>query len=442
MTGRTLPPWLRQGLLSAVFGISALQAPLAQAAEQAPPQTAAAQDLHKMRAHYDRLRRDDAPIAVYSADDAETPNSYDAWDNLPDALEKQGVLLEDDGIDQIEPYFNFGEGPFDGAGIGLDAEIIMPQAVLQVSTAGAGKACVVLAATPDIMPFDLPAGLSPEMAARYVNRHEFWHCLDSTMPDQHAPSPVTNGELDAVQYKFLQNVLRTETFADLNAAADLIALDGADRTVIDHLASWRTAALASRMDLHHDTAPALQALGREIDGMGIKQFRSLSDGQRERLVKRVAAAHTPTAAAMALGVHLTLDLDMPEELAPSDADRAYAENMAARYKKAKAAATPARTRAAGAVFQPAIEAFDARAALTSVAGTDSPTHLQLLAARAELLDGLRRDINADPANPVHAGKILRLGRAYKALLTAPATPAVAPAPVVMAAIAAPPAAGN
>lgn len=445
---KTITATLRRGMLSALFGIAAMQgiAAPAQARPQAETETAASRSLDAMARHYDRLRRGDAPIRALDTDRLIALN-LDAIDDdrFAATFAPQGDRIAPAGMEKVISHIDYTDTRYnDVSGIDLESQVIDPRAVTQVALQSGGQMCLVIA-SPEEMPITVVPGLSAAQSARYFNRHEFWHCIDpvaATLEAQLTGLSTDDGLTPAVLDGFAR-MSRTETYADLGALADMIALDGADPSVIARVRDWRGIRLHSSRDLQHYDGAALTALQHRIEDMGVDHFRRLSDRARLRLVEDITRTHSYTPGALGVAVYGILGADAPDDLTATAADRAMAEQIVAAYAAGDGTTYDDVVGIELSTAQVGeLKGWDASAALAAAATPAGPeTVTSLLAARAHMLDGLRAEITRDPENPMYGARIILLQRAFQERLTdlqdAAASAAPAPAKPAMAAAAGP-----
>lgn len=446
----TITTAMRRGMLSALFGIAAMQGLAAPAQARTPaaaaPDTAATRGLDAMARYYDRLRRGDAAIMALDTDRLVALNLDEIDDGrFAKAFAPKGDSIAPAGMEKVISHIDYTDTRYnDVSGIDLESQVIDPRAVTQVALQSGGQMCLVIA-SPEEMPVTLVPGMTAAQSARYFNRHEFWHCIDpvaATLEAQLTGLTTDDGLTPAVLDGFAR-MSRTETYADLGALADMVALDGADPSVIARVRDWRGIRLHSARDLQHYDGAALTELQHRIEDMGVERFRRLSDRARLRMVEDIARTHSYTAGALGVAVYGILGADVPDEIVASAADRAMAQQIVAAYKAGDGTNyedVVGIELTAAQVSE--LNGWDASAALEALATRQGPeTVSSLLAARVQMLDGLRADITRDPENPMYGARIILVQRAFQERLTdlqADAAPA-APAPVkpAMAAAAGP-----
>lgn len=421
MTKFSFHRYVRHPWLALTFGLFALPATGAATAPRQenlrPPETAASQQVEAMRLYYSGLSTDDPPLLVLDADqlgalDQQQPD----FAALGQQISRDGVTPPADTLARMMSEQQSRKGPYSEQ---LDmAHRVFPAFARLITGPRTAAFCLTVTANPDHDPAPALEGLSKEQKVRFFNRHEFWHCVGNRMGQQGG----TDGYYDG-----LAEMLAEETRADAAALADMVALDGDDPGIITAVASWR----ARRNTPHyrsHVTTPALLALQTEIETMGVTAFRALSPAARRDLALRVAADNAVSAGALAQ-IDRLQGLTVNEQPLINDNDRAMVARLAAIYTRFRRASpvepdgmiylSPAAAAAARAWDAPA------RLAAAAAAGAEGTPQARLAAARVALLDGLRAEITADPANVVHGARIVLLENAYQAALTAMRQPTTA-----------------
>lgn len=441
----TLPRFARKGLLSIVFGTMVAQglfAPSDAAAQNLPapasspaadPETAASRDLERMRAYYAARSTNGMLIAAIDTDRLFAADaSADDADILQSALTgDRHAHASQDALEATMELMDSHTGAYSSVEtVDLDHEVMAPMAISgkSITTVEGAAMCLVVTAQPDIQ-ITIPEGLTPAQTARYVNRHEFRHCMSHTLDDlrvQQANMKMTlddGSTINPAVFTFLAGSLAEETYADVAAMMDMVALDGDDTAMIRNVAQWRASRLASQQrDMTHYSTPALTVLANEIDDMGIKRFRRMNDNARERMAQRIVREHSLTPGAMAIMtayISGSSDLSEISAVTLNDRDRAMG-NAAVSYMEANTGhvhkdviaihMTQAQTQE--------LSDWDAEEALSQRArlSNGSITRMSILAARAEMLDGLRADMLQDPSNPMYGARILMTHAAVQTLL--------------------------
>lgn len=263
--------------------------------------------------------------------------------------------------------------------------------------------CVILAAGHEIHGARV-GEFKPAEAALYANRHEFWHCMDKFMDAQlHDFNSASMHEAYGKSY-----TIRRETFADVAAAGDLIALDGMNADyVISNIALFRMENAAD--DPLHFSAPALEALGSAVNAIGgASVLGAMSPEARKEFYARVTLENTLS------GPEIMMLDAAPAPDAAKEEHARYYENIRKspgmqflartyhQYYSAEAAArfeslsSPETAPAPmSAEERTTVETWDAEKVLVAkaaeIAGSDADADAVALArARAGLLNELRR----------------------------------------------------
>lgn len=438
---------LRRGVLSLLFGLMAAQGVMNDArAESAPhqpatplpadqppadePQTQASRALERMRVYYATRAKHNVTLGVLDTDGLYTAQPDTSDDTLlraamlnpgtvPDAQSQQSIVKRMETVD----------GSYaETQGVDLSHSMIAPFALPHLHTVDGRALCIVVTAQPDIQ-LTIPTGLTTEQTVRYINRHEFHHCisrhLDRFDKDSKEISTTNpDGSANPAAFRQAAASLAEETRADLGAAMDMIALDGDDTSVIRGLAEWRARRMAaSQHDILHYSTPALLALAERIDTMGIARFRGLSEQQRTRMAEGLVRSHSLSPGAIALALkdinyldddgttlrHLRIGARDHSLVAPAQA-YVRANPMIEHEDIVPANLSPDQVAA--------LRDWDIEAQLVRRAAAPDGrlTRLGVLNARAEILDRLRQDLAADPANPIHGARILLTHGAVQHLL--------------------------
>ncbi len=165
-----------------------------------------------------------------------------------------------------------------------------PMASLQLPENGRAT-CIIIPAPEHDKPYNIP-GLTTRQMEDYLNMHEGWHCLDGRYNAAEAQKDALREARTLAQLQgstaaqhALAAVNLQEALADVGALGDMIRA-GASPRIIRHVAAWRSG--PTEMDLEHNTVPALQALEKHINGIGIAAFRRMNDAQARQLYFRIA----------------------------------------------------------------------------------------------------------------------------------------------------------
>jgi hypothetical protein len=166
----------------------------------------------------------------------------------------------------------------------------MPGAVLQMPENGRAT-CIIIPVAEHDKAFGIP-GLTPQQMEDYLNLHEGWHCLDlnrgATAEQKDAMTAIRTladlrGSVKAQEA--LAAVNQQEALADVGAVGDMIRA-GTPPRLLGHVINWRNS--PAEADLEHITVPALQALEKHINTVGLKAFRAMDDKTAAQLYIRLA----------------------------------------------------------------------------------------------------------------------------------------------------------
>lgn len=168
-----------------------------------------------------------------------------------------------------------------------------PMAALQLPADGRAT-CIIIPAPEHDKPYSIP-GLTTRQMEDYLNMHEGWHCLDGHYNATEAQKDALRDARTLAQLQgntaaqhALAAVNLQEALADVGALGDMIRA-GASPRIIRHVAAWRSG--PTEIDLEHNTVPALQALEKHINGVGLAAFRKMDDTQARQLYFRIADDH-------------------------------------------------------------------------------------------------------------------------------------------------------
>ncbi|MBI1215908.1 MAG: hypothetical protein GC185_08840 [Alphaproteobacteria bacterium] len=159
-------------------------------------------------------------------------------------------------------------------------------------------ACAIVPSSDYLLPYHID-GLTTDTTVTFVNRHEFWHCMD----DRYVMSKGMAERQKSISMKTpadfrkllarpdllsdMAVIGRKEALADAGALGDLIR-EGADPAIIDKVIAWRS---SQPGDATHYSPPVLRALKAKIADMGLAKFRKLDDGAAKNLYYKLTDAH-------------------------------------------------------------------------------------------------------------------------------------------------------
>jgi hypothetical protein len=142
--------------------------------------------------------------------------------------------------------------------------------------------------------------LTIEEDREYTNRHESWHCMDYSYNFR----AFRDKDLDAVdeetiaeavknkkQLKIFSIKYNREAFADVAALGDMVRA-GHGMDVIDRVIEWRS---RETEGLQHRSMPVLEALKKDINAVGLREFRAMTDEQARGIYYTVMSEQGMTA---------------------------------------------------------------------------------------------------------------------------------------------------
>ncbi len=420
---------IHKGLLSLSFALAALstaQPSHGQTAPAAPtipndPLPAASQRLEAMRAYYDQLSPDDTPVLMLDADTIQR-NGYNATAaELAALVARDGSSPSVDAMTRVLMNLRLAGNPYMTLHPELSYETAKPVAWHNLNSASGLTICLAL-----VSDLDFPAlyidGLSREQTIRFINHHEFSHC--NTGPDNtaHDPADEVPGEdtmpaFTQAYYQEKADDIAAEAIADLRAVAYMIARDGDDPILAQRVAEWRTRRyLSENTDLAHFSTIPLLGLAAAIEGMGLEKFRALPDQARDVLCAEIVAEQSLTAGTLALLNATRYGIDATRAISISPKEEAVAAAiLALRGKHAGLHHDDFELLSLSEEESQAVLGWDPQGALRQLATPNggAPDRPGLLAARARLLDHLREQMLAEPENPVHGARLIRLHAAVQ-----------------------------
>jgi hypothetical protein len=418
-------------MLCAVFGAVAAQGVLraapAQAHGQEPePQTAASAELARMADYYNQLLDTDQPILYLDPDRLQTLPQEPTFDDLARMIGRDGVTPTLDALERLDSSITTTPGPYSAvnADYGLEHELLMPYALAGLPSDG-GTFCLAVAGVDHAVVRGLD-GMTAEQAVRFFNRHEFWHCVGDTVLEAHgAARDGSERRFTRAFYEHKARVLSSETMADLGAVADMIAEDGDGLEIVQSVSIWRARRFfAEQRDIDHFSSPALIVFAQEIEAMGIDAFRQRGAAARLEMITRSTRENRISPAVLALldqhrhGVNA-------DHMRPSASERALAEKVAGLMRQVGSITHDDFEFIVLSEDQGAeLARFDARGRLERAARGEAEGPLSrhaVLAARARLLDELRRALRETPDDPLIGARIILTHRAAAGLLHDAAT---------------------
>lgn len=419
----------RLHLLSSAFALIAT--PLPAAAAGAPPaRTVASARLDALRDQYQARLPAGRRIALIDPDRmGDLPQDKRLSGSLQTTLAGQGLDLPPAlAVSLAFSLMSSSDmGPYSYNQLkngSLNHTVALPYTLPQVRLPGSGDDafCIVVAEDNDFILYQVP-GLDARQMVTFFNRHEFWHCLnDIGKPPAAEEAGLAGGSLPVAAYQRTVDILQDEATADLGAVADMIAYDGADTSIIPLIARWRRDNLKSTdgMDINHYSGVALADFKARVDAMGLAAFRALSDAARAALVHDVARQSLPDARSMR---DLLRAVIRDKKAAPPRPPKGLAGRYYAEWLQAEPPA-PKRAVELSDAQLAALDGWDGAALLRARAGGTAPD--KLAAARRQLLEELRADIAARPADVTNGARIVLLNQAYQQLLPAPKPAPAAP----------------
>lgn len=437
---------LRKGALSLLFGLMAAQGLMSSSAAQAQTagqdaatapadsesaQTQASRNLERMRAYYAARMAGNTALGAVDSDRLYAnalPGTADA-DLMRSAIISDGAVADDASLATMLEAADSLNGPYTPTeGINLAHQILSPRAVPNLHTASGSAMCIVITAQADMQLF-VPNGLTIEQTARYANRHEFHHCmsrslraLDSAQDDVHASN--AHGAINPAVFDFAASGLAEETRADLGALMDMIVIDGENPSIINNIAAWREQRMASaQQDINHYSSPVLRALAQRVEQMGVARFRRMDEGARSRLAEDLIRQNSLSAGALVLvAAHMYHIDDLRQfNVRITPRDHALASPaltfMRANPDLVHGDFTPVKL-AADQVAQLNTWNIEEQLRASATNKDGQMTRLGVLSARSAVLDDLRRQLVAEPSNPMHGARIILTQRATQHLLQA------------------------
>lgn len=447
-------------ILTALFGFAALQAaPLAHAQSQPQAQTQASRALDSLRAQYAARYRDAVTLVVIDPDRLHAlPTWMSAMARYNTLFDGSGLVLTQQQASQLDTtlVMRAAMGPYSGANTGL-AHVDLPDqdgldhsaatafsmTALRLPQHASQNFCLVSPAFVDFSLLTI-AELGHARSIRFFNRHEFWHCAEDIKAPQADPRVMSGRGLPLHLYQYSVDIMLAETRADMGAASDMIVHDGEGTDILPVIARWRGEQLKNPdgHDINHYSGFALAALKREIDTMGVAAWRALPDATRTATLVRLTTQETMGTRALRDYLLASKNqFELPVVAIDSRLDglrgRARDRMNAARHLAAYRAATGIGTAAPEPIVLDAhqrqtLSRWNAVATLESTARSSGRelSLESLRAARATLLDSLRAEVAANPADVLGGAKIIKLDQAYQAVLRARFGPA-APAPAAV-----------
>jgi hypothetical protein len=160
---------------------------------------------------------------------------------------------------------------------------------------GGLQACVVVPSSDHALmeEANIPA-LSAQDRAKFINKHESWHCIDDQFTTRH----LDQKELEKVNMNDLKSIANNkaasdlvaiqsqkEAFADAGAVGEMIREGGYDLRLLDSVSQWRKDRPA---DIIHLSTPVLEGMKKEINEMGgISKFREMDEKQAKEFYYQV-----------------------------------------------------------------------------------------------------------------------------------------------------------
>lgn len=444
-------------LLTGLFGLATLPAAVqAQSGSSLPDDTAASRSIDTLRAQYAARYRDAVKLVVIDPDRlAAIPPWLDAQARFNTLFSSTGIALSSSEARALDMTFSLQQqfGAYHGANVGFH-NVDIPDTDLNSSTANAFSLpgvklmnapgqlfCVVSPAFTDFTLLVIPA-LGHERSIRLFNRHEFWHCAEDSMKAAADARIFSGSGLPLDMYQYNVDIIRAETRADMGAVSDMIVYDGEDTSIIPAISAWRAEQLKNPEghDINHFSGFALAALKREIDAMGVAAWRALPDDTRTATLTRLTLGETLDTRGLrdylqAVKGKTALPVVATDTRLDGVAGKARARLNAARHLAVYNNVTGAGTEAAEPIRLTTAQlqtlgSWNAVALLekTATTGKAALTPDSLRRARAKLLDDLRANVRANPANILAGARIIKLNQAYRFVLTSrfapqPATPA-------------------
>ncbi len=210
----------------------------------------------------------------------------DLHDMVRERIAARGGAAHDDRIQMVVSHLKDTVVTSGGTGTYTQA----PMAALQSPEYGRAT-CIIIPAPEHDKPYSIP-GLTTREMEDYLNMHEGWHCIDgrySATDAQKEAARAARSLADLRGSTAAQHALAVvnlqEALADVGALGDMIRA-GASPRIIRHVAAWRSG--PTEMDLEHNTVPALQALEKHINAVGLAAFRRMDDTQARQLYFRIA----------------------------------------------------------------------------------------------------------------------------------------------------------
>lgn len=414
--------------------------------------TAASQQLEALRSDYTRRYGDVTRFVVIDPDRLEAlPRWMTARTRYNELFSGTGLQFTDQQADEFAFLYltrviggPYSEGNDDIAHIDLGTKNLDHVILEAFALAGrrypqyqGQRFCLISPVDPDFNALPIPT-LDAARTLRFINRHEFWHCLQEPVTTYADPRIMEHAEgtLPLHLYAEASAILRREARADLGAAGDAIAFDNEETALIDVIAHWRQDRLKSPHvhDVYHYSSFALRALKHHIDTIGVTAWRAMDDSARMQVIDHCVDTETMNAAALreylltvngafTLSPMFNLPTSLIDVSLTEDIGRAMSDSLnAARHFAGYQAASAAAVSGSAVIIlndrqRQALANWDATALLTRTAGTKAITPDSLRQARVALLDGLRAKGAANPDDPLAGACIVKLEQAYQALQT-------------------------
>ena len=320
-------------------------------------------------------------------------------------LHKQGVTPDAGDLLDLLPAMGAGyDSKYGPKGYTQDAQA-------RPTGTGANTADVVVPAADQDDHF-VVKGLSYRDNLEFTNRHETWHVKDSfydlskiNLSAARAGSTFNDGlktDADAREAFALQQ--KKEALADVGALGDMIREKNRPADIIDTVSKWR-AGIVGPLDGNHMSVQVLEGFKKEIEKMGVENFRKLDEQQTKEFYHKVTEKYGMTADQVKTAIdYNTGTADERRELekkAKNDADIRKGVDFSRRLDAATETLdhigpqTPEDKR-----IQEQLDKFDAREALQQKAfdlkGKITPA--TMVEAYGKVEEDLRAKIKDDPAN--------------------------------------------
>lgn len=272
--------------------------------------------------------------------------------------------------------------------------------------------------------------LTVEEDREYTNRHESWHCMDygrhlrvfsdrdiSAVDEETLAASVKNKthlRIFAIKYN-------KEAFADVAALGDMVRA-GHGMDIIDKIIEWRS---ARTQDLGHRSMPVLEALKKDINAIGLENFRAMTDEHAHSVYYTVMEEHGMTAKnlevalkyAHAGGKHKA-KFDRAAQRNPEVANGIVFSQYLYPTEETEDAPEAPETEAEKALAD-SVAAWPALDILKGQAFRDSGkiTPGTLIRAYETLLDGMRVQMKENPADPLPDLRMTKLQQVFIDSLT-------------------------